>query len=356
MGNDLPSGPLPSFINTKLQGNALQAYKACLVFERYADGDDLEVLYARILGYLILHAPSPFALEEISRTISSCGKNFEELAHLGKTFLDFLIWPFKRPKVSLAPRPSGLQSRDFVRDILIAAHGTCRIPADHKNAKIQALVRDQYRCVITARYDSAAADIPGLLDHDNDPLRTGVSPTHCAHIVPDSNYFNKDVHPDADDFAKSVSTVLRCLLTKLDVIDKLSGSHIHSLYNVMTMEMNVLDWFYRLELWFEATPTPNRYRIQTKNSFLRVPKEIITLKSSRPNLLPLPDPELLALHATAAKVAFSSGANRYIDKILEDMEDFGVLEPDGGSLDILYHAILRSSSTGFMSVRMDNSE
>ncbi|KIK64646.1 hypothetical protein GYMLUDRAFT_39659 [Collybiopsis luxurians FD-317 M1] len=346
MGNDLHTGPLPSFMTAGLQGNALQAYKTCLVFERYADGDDIQVLYARILGYLMLHAPSSFSSEEISKTISACGKDFDELSQLGKTFLDFLIWPFKRSKQTYTPVSSDSVNRSSLEEIRLGANGALNVPVDHHDAKIQALVRDHYRCVVTGRYDAEAAEIPDLLDHD-DLLRAGVSYTHCAYIVPDSNYFNRDVHPDAEDFAKSVSLVLRCLLIKVDVIDKLSGPQIHSLYNVMTMEPNILEWFYRLEMWFETTPTPHRYKIQTKNSFMRVPKEIITLKPSQANLhFPLPDPDLLALHATAAKVALCSGANRYIDKILQDMEEYGVLDTDGGegSLDFLVHAILRSSS------------
>jgi len=36
-------------------------------------------------------------------------------------------------------------------------------------------------------------------------------------------------------------------------VESLNGPEVHSLFNVMTMEKNVHDWFDRLHLWFEAT-------------------------------------------------------------------------------------------------------
>jgi hypothetical protein len=36
-------------------------------------------------------------------------------------------------------------------------------------------------------------------------------------------------------------------------VDKLNGPKVHSLYNVMTMDKNVHDWFDRLLVWFEKT-------------------------------------------------------------------------------------------------------
>jgi hypothetical protein len=36
-------------------------------------------------------------------------------------------------------------------------------------------------------------------------------------------------------------------------VENLNGPKVHSLFNVMTLEKRVHDWFDRLELWFEAT-------------------------------------------------------------------------------------------------------
>jgi hypothetical protein len=52
------------------------------------------------------------------------------------------------------------------------------------------------------------------------------------------------------DYAASVLAVLKRFGYD---IENLNGPKVHSLYNVMTMEKNVHDWFDRLEMWFEAT-------------------------------------------------------------------------------------------------------
>jgi hypothetical protein len=72
--------------------------------------------------------------------------------------------------------------------------------------------------------------------------------------------------------------------------------------------------------------------------------EKTTLTSSNPTALPVPSPELLALHAACAKVAHLSGAGEYIDKLDRDAEELDVLACDGGSSDVLIHALLRSTT------------
>ena len=63
-----------------------------------------------------------------------------------------------------------------------------------------------------------------------------------------------------------------------------------------------------------------------------------------PVKLPLPSPDLLALHAACAQVAHLSGAGEYLDRILEDMEQMDVLAHDGTSSDVLYHALMTLGS------------
>ena len=70
----------------------------------------------------------------------------------------------------------------------------------------------------------------------------------------------------------------------------------------------------------------------------------MTFTTPNPATLPVPSPELLALHAACAKVAHLSGAGEYIDKIDRDIEDLGVLSYDGASSNILNHAFLGSIS------------
>ena len=65
---------------------------------------------------------------------------------------------------------------------------------------------------------------------------------------------------------------------------------------------------------------------------------MIMLTTPDPLTLPLPDPCYLALHAACAQVVHLSGARDYIDKVLSDLEEIGVLVRDG-SLDVLHNAL-----------------
>ncbi|KAJ3891725.1 hypothetical protein GG344DRAFT_29271, partial [Lentinula edodes] len=55
--------------------------------------------------------------------------------------------------------------------------------------------------------------------------------------------------------------------------------------------------------------------------------------------IPLSDPALLAIHATCAKMAHLSGAGKYIDRVQIDFDRLEVLAEDGGSSDVLFHAL-----------------
>ncbi|GBE80265.1 hypothetical protein SCP_0214820 [Sparassis crispa] len=77
--------------------------------------------------------------------------------------------------------------------------------------------------------------------------------------------------------------------------------------------------------------------------FGRLPKHV-TFTTTDPELLPVPSPDYLALHAACAKVAHLSGAAKYIDKVLEDLEEMPVLSEDGSSARLLEDALLHASS------------
>jgi hypothetical protein len=74
--------------------NVLSAYNVILDFEHNAKTDN-DALHARILGYLILHAPSIHARHEMVRVIHSCEQNHETLSELGQHFINFFIRPCK---------------------------------------------------------------------------------------------------------------------------------------------------------------------------------------------------------------------------------------------------------------------
>ncbi|KZT08966.1 uncharacterized protein LAESUDRAFT_757151 [Laetiporus sulphureus 93-53] len=293
---------------SNLEPNASSAYNVCLAFEHDAKTEK-DVVRARLLGYLILHAPSLDALHEVVEKYKGRTPDYSD--HSGH--------------------------RSLIKDKMDLMTAIQEAPKDHKEAKIQALIRDGFKCVVTGIYDMEAEGIRGI-DRE-DILRAGLVYTECTHIVPESTFFDvsRPSSPEKNDYSASVLAVLKHF--GYDV-EKLNGAKVHSLANVMTMQHDVREWFDRLEICFEATTVENRYHIQTFGRIRHVPATV-TLMSSNPTTLPLPSPKLLALHAACAKVAHLSGAGVYIDKLDQDLDDLDVLADDGGSADVLNHALLR---------------
>ncbi|KII93012.1 hypothetical protein PLICRDRAFT_170811 [Plicaturopsis crispa FD-325 SS-3] len=206
-------------------------------------------------------------------------------------------------------------------------------------ASVSALERDSYRCLVTGRYDALAAK-RGVPLSEIQKFGSAVH-TECAHIVPASTYFNLGAsEPDKaseKDYAASVLAVLQRFGYN---VDQLNGEKVHSLFNVMTLEKNAHDLFEQLILWLEATDTPNCYRVGVSDTIYKDPgRELVTFTTSDPEHLPLPSAELLALHATCAKVAHLSGASEYLNKFDRDVENMKVMAFDGGSFETLNYAL-----------------
>ncbi|KAH7889119.1 hypothetical protein F5I97DRAFT_475539 [Phlebopus sp. FC_14] len=300
-------------------------------------------MYARVLGYMIIHAPSDKARATLCNEIFSCHRHDDwrdRLFRLGQLFVDYYIRAFKKFK-GRTPVPSEHPSRpsfDYTKEKIMVE--IKEAPKNHEEAKAQALVRDGFRCVVTGLYDRAAvaAQVLGTEEIDS----TGMIPisTECAHIVPSSTYSN--VNPSDTDTTsshkKDYSSSVLAVLSRFGYdISKLNGEKVHSLYNVMTLQKDQHDYFDRLEMYFEATKEKDCYDVTVFWS--RNLTKTVTLTSTNPQL-PLPSPELLALHATCAKVARFSGASEYIDELDRDKDALKVLAAGGESADILAHALL----------------
>ncbi|KAG7095838.1 hypothetical protein E1B28_006533 [Marasmius oreades] len=168
-----------------LNTNSQRAYDACFKLEREVTSEE-QVKYARVLGYLILHPPSSYALTEIVKEINSCKGEQDTLLKLGRFFVDSYIRGFKKYKKKtsdLSKHPSR-PSFDEDKEALMAVMEEA--PTDSSLAKKQALIRDGYRCVVTGKYNQI---IPATFDvNEEEVMRVGTGWTECAHIVPDSTY------------------------------------------------------------------------------------------------------------------------------------------------------------------------
>lgn len=117
-----------------------------------------------------------------------------------------------------------------------------------------------------------------------------------------------------------------------DVAHLIDGVNIDRPYNAMSLTHDLHSFFGRFDVYFKAIPDrEHTYRIDT---FL--PPFLLNLPVNRTLYLvhdrsiDPPSPRLLALHCAIAHILNLSGAGEYIDKILGDMEEIGILE-DGSS-------------------------
>ena len=62
--------------------------------------------------------------------------------------------------------------------------------------------------------------------------------------------------------------------------------------------------------------------------------------------LALPSSRYLEIHPACCKVAHTSGAAEYLDRVMRDAEQIGVLAEDGGSADVLSYAMSRLVAPG----------
>ena len=77
--------PPASTVHFDHDASALSAYKMCSGLERTATTDGGR-MYARILGYLILHAPSAIARAKIVHVVHSYAQDEQTLSVLGEYF------------------------------------------------------------------------------------------------------------------------------------------------------------------------------------------------------------------------------------------------------------------------------
>jgi hypothetical protein len=146
--------PIENLESAGLHPNIISAYNVCLDFESWATTDQSRIR-ARVLGYLIIHAPSVAAAHEVVNVIHSCAHEFQDLSDLGDTFIDYFIrlckfffsiqhypsTPTSRPVKKIEgrtpassdhpSRPSFDQVKRELKD------GIREAPKDHREAKCQ---------------------------------------------------------------------------------------------------------------------------------------------------------------------------------------------------------------------------
>ncbi|KAJ3899282.1 hypothetical protein F5879DRAFT_523733 [Lentinula edodes] len=293
---------------------------------------DKKLMQARVLGYMLYYSPTDAARAAITRAILSCNDNDEQLSELAELYTIFFIHCFRKfkgrnPTTQSHPSPD---SFDVMKNVILSKLN--QAPENHSEARAHALLRDGFRDPFTGKYDYLAeqfdaVDPPELL------LEFGCASLQVAHIAPDSTYLR--LEGVKTDYAASITAILQQFGYDFE---KFKGAKVHSLCNLITMSLDMHDAFDQLRIYLEEIGT-NTYQVKGFKQTQMVPGHDIKFSTDDPEFYPVPDRELIALHAMCAKVAHMSGAGAYVEDLDRDVEDLGVLASNGGSADVLSHAL-----------------
>ncbi|KAL4251999.1 hypothetical protein ABKN59_005834 [Abortiporus biennis] len=360
--------PLDQLPNKLLEKHAKNVYEFILTAENSAqnDNDAKNLMYSRVVGYLLLYPPTETAFSFIQNELSSICDNTEteternvSIYALGRMYFYGFISPFKKSCTPIPP-----SSKNSSRTSLDSQHqsisqdsknNTC--PQDHKSAKQAALVREGYCCMVTGAFDFHSAETSPERFHEW--MRTSgksyISPTQCCHIIPQSvNNFESAKVMDKMTGTDSNSSTFWTIVQNFGYVDlrsQLKGAKIHDLSNIITLHRILHDKFDSLELWLEKVDNEkNTYKIcfapgiEAYLKYARVPVTdkvtfSVNYQESLGAQVPLPNPRYLQLHATCCRIAHLSGATEYLTQIHQGIEELPVLSQDGGSADVLSLAL-----------------
>ncbi|KAG8899708.1 peroxisomal assembly protein, partial [Tulasnella sp. 403] len=326
-------------------------------------------LYPKLLYAMLEFAPCEDGKSYVAQRITRCSSN-EDLHDLAREWIDSLLLPSAYlthyiladcPSPDLVKVQGGRTSVPSSHDSAVAQYwGAHTLSAtlepttrDRGLMKLNALKRDSYRCMVSKLQDS---------QHFKKELGGFGMRTEVAHILPFSlNTLKNDQMASEFPLLQLMVTYLYAAqsLQKPRVweiiemfsrvrLDELDGQDINRLENILTLSSVIHREFGELNIWLKSVEDkPHCYRLEMASSvgemfppiIMPAAGTVVEFTTSDLTDLPLPDPRYLALHAACAQVAHASGAAKYIDELLRDMEDRTVLAEDGSSFKLLDHAL-----------------
>ncbi|KAB5588025.1 HNH endonuclease [Ceratobasidium theobromae] len=324
----MPKAPLPSpesvFPDDPEVRNA---------YQRVYSLQDQQPLRMAILGWMLIHAPSNQGRTQVAQDINAA-TNDEEVFKLGNYLQSFFFNHFKFLAKKRTTTPSTHRSRpelEAVRQEIL--NGLVSVPTSHNKAKEQALIRDNYRCMLSGTIDSRSLQTTPALRTEilSNPL-LNAGPTQCCHILP--QYITQHLTMgESKQIPPAVALVLRQFGGVMP--DELRGEGMHHLRNIMTLENGIHISFDDLLIWLEPVEgEEHQYEFRRELPIHQNVPDVLNFTTMHEGLS-FPDRQYLALHAACAKVVHMSGAAELIDKLLEEMEDTKILSEDGSSSQLL---------------------
>ncbi|KAI0246005.1 hypothetical protein BJV78DRAFT_1286866 [Lactifluus subvellereus] len=270
---------------------------------------------SRVLGHLILEAPTELGRDWVCKKILNCPDE-HALARLAQKFIFTFIGAFKA---------SAARSLSSGGDSALSTPGGgegATSHSDYEEKRMLALKRDAYRCVITGALDPAFAT-------GTAPANTRFAATEATPVIP----------PSVDIRALSRYAGFS---TDDPLCDPTPS--FYRLENVLTLEDDASGEFRDLNVWLEKIGHADQYQIVTWHpSTLPASRRCATaaFTTTDSGTRPVPAVRYLRLHAACARVAHKSGAATYIDALARDITSLTVLAEDGSSAGVLAAALSR---------------
>ncbi|KAG7088777.1 hypothetical protein E1B28_012743 [Marasmius oreades] len=303
----------------------------------------------RCLGYALLEAPTRTGKDNMARDINLCSEDLPDLASLTQLYVGGMIRLFRSPKgptptpptipISYYPQRKSLTT--LAQDIAAA------LAEPHKfaNAKLLALQRDGFCCVVTGSFDLDSVEKEFIQPTPG----TAWVFTQAAHIFGESNNGNilGEGHTLKPEWALTVAALVE-RYAEISICKELNGSNIYRAENVLTLDIGTHYFLDNLYISLEPVQdTPHTYNLHTyseknKHRQYRVPQRV-TFTDHSNGKTAMPDRRYLQLHHICAKVLHLSGALKVVKKFEWEMERLEGLAADGSSAKYLSEALLSSS-------------
>ncbi|KII89564.1 hypothetical protein PLICRDRAFT_610912 [Plicaturopsis crispa FD-325 SS-3] len=323
-----------------------------------------DLVAVRVLGHLLAdfwghsgqHAFFLSAYEGLVEAIDGCRvvedelrRQYEYLLDLGILYRNRIMGIF-RPYNEWAPLP-GTPRPESPPSFAGTLKDINTVSKTKSEAKTKALVRDGYRCMICGVFDvhTLESDRELMKRARAGTLKVKAGHTQCVHLFPEP------VPPQDGEESVEDGTAAYEILRSFglgDFADELeNGQGVHDLRNVMTMSMVLRTQFDEHNFWLEEVPgQPHTYDIHApphsmipylvelqgiRRVTFALSQDVIDAVAPGGPLPPLPDPRLIAVRASCARVARASGAVQQMKQVLSDMEDSTVLAGDGSAAEVL---------------------
>ncbi|KAK0239126.1 hypothetical protein EDD85DRAFT_951344 [Armillaria nabsnona] len=271
----------------------------------------------RLLGYMLLEAPTAEGRDNVTSEIASCGEDETRLKQLAQLYAAVYIQTFKtnegRTPIHMdetSPDSSENEEKDVP-------------PSEerHWEARQNASKRDRHRCILSHSHDLRYM-LHLLHTEPGHPLLIG--PVPCGPVEEARIIIPIERKTDITDNQQAkLEYPTRTILSrfgKTNIFEDLNVDDLNHMSNVMSLGSAMHRFFDGLHMCLVAVEgQPNTYRIEAfvPGVLFTIPENPVTFTTSDEKILPLPSPVLLALHRACVRVAHFSGGDQYVDDLLD---------------------------------------